>query len=98
LAYYEKRREQLIEAKFRNTIYKLFKQICPICEESLHNGEVVELHHIKPQKSGGKYSLENIVPLHQICHQQVTHGNQSLERFRIALPKKIKKKNRKEEQ
>jgi RNA-directed DNA polymerase len=98
LAYYEKRREQLIEAKFRNTIYKLFKQICPICEESLHNGEVVELHHIKPQKSGGKYSLENIVPLHQICHQQVTHGNQSLERFRIALPKKIKKKKRKEEQ
>ena len=61
LEYFEKRREKLIEAKFRQLVYKLFKQRCPLCNESLHNGESVELHHINPQKSGGKYSLENII-------------------------------------
>jgi RNA-directed DNA polymerase len=94
LEYFEKRREKLIEAKFRQLVYKLFKQKCPLCNESLHNGESVELHHINPQKSGGKYSLENIVPLHEICHHQITHGNQSLERFRIDVPN-IERKQRK---
>lgn len=95
LEYYESRREKLIEAKFRQTIYKLFKQRCPLCEESLHNEEPVELHHIIPRKSGGKYSLENIVPLHELCHKQITHGNQSLERFKIAIPKDLKKPRKK---
>jgi RNA-directed DNA polymerase len=94
LEYFEKRREKLIEAKFRQLVYKLFKQRCPLCNESLHNEETVELHHIIPQKSGGKYSLENIVPLHELCHKQITHGNQSLERFKISIPK-IEKKPRK---
>lgn len=83
--YFEKRREKLIEAKFRKAIYKLFKQTCPVCDESLHNGEYVELHHMIPRKSGGKYSLENIVPLHQICHEQVTHETKSAERLKIIL-------------
>lgn len=87
IEYYNKRRVNMVEAKFRAAIYKKFKQICPICEESLHNGEIVELHHIFPQKSKGKYSMTNILPLHQICHQQVTHGNQTLERLKIARPK-----------
>jgi predicted restriction endonuclease len=92
LEYFEKRREKLIEAKFRQLVYKIFKQRCPLCNESLHNEEIVELHHINPQKSGGKYSLENIVPLHELCHKQITHGNQSLERFRINIPKSRKTK------
>lgn len=45
----------------------------------------MELHHIVPQKFGGKYSVDNIIPVHQICHQQVTHGDRSLERLKIAL-------------
>lgn len=88
LEYFDKRREKLIEAKFRKAIYKLFKQICPVCEESLHNGEYVELHHIIPRKSRGKYSLENIVPLHQICHRQVTHGTKGYIRLQIILKEK----------
>ena len=58
----------------------------------------MELHHIVPQKSKGKYSLDNILPLHQICHQQVTYGNQSLERFRISLPEKKGRLRRKKTQ
>lgn len=94
LEYFNKRKEKLIDAKFRATIYRLYKQLCPNCGESLHNGELVELHHIIPVKAKGKYSIENIVPLHQICHQQITHGDQSLERFRIKPPKNGKRKNK----
>lgn len=97
LEYFEKRREKLIEAKFRQLVYKLFKQRCPLCNESLHNEEKVELHHINPQKSGGKYSLENIVPLHELCHKQITHGNQSLERFKINIPRIENKPRKKRE-
>jgi RNA-directed DNA polymerase len=71
--YFRKRKEKLIKAKFRALIYKKFEQICPLCGESLHNGEPVELHHIIPRKSGGTYKVDNIQPLHQICHQQITH-------------------------
>lgn len=70
--YFNKRSEALINAKFRAAIYKRYKNLCPSCGESLHNGELVELHHMVPRKLGGKYSMENIQPLHQICHQQIT--------------------------
>lgn len=97
LKYFNKRREKIIEAKFRSTLYKKFEQTCPVCGETLHNGEIVELHHIVPQKSQGKYSLENIVPLHQICHQQVSHGNRSLERLKVAIPEKSGKRRKRSE-
>ena len=73
IEYFNKRREKLIDAKFKAAIFKKYKNICPSCGESLNNGEPVELHHIVPQSSGGKYSIENIQPLHRICHQQTTH-------------------------
>ena len=82
----------LIDAKFRATMYKIYKQQCPYCGESLHNGEIVELHHIIPAKSKGKYSIENIVPLHQTCHQNVIHGDQSLERIHRIKSKDINPK------
>lgn len=92
--YFEKRREQLIEAKFRAAIYKDYKHKCPVCEMSLHNGEPVELHHIIPRIEGGKYTRENILPLHQICHHQVTRGNHTLQRLKVALPKQTKSSRR----
>jgi RNA-directed DNA polymerase len=93
IEYYNNRKIKLIEAKFRATIYKDAKQECSICKGSLHNGEAVELHHIIPRSDGGKYSKGNIIPLHKICHQQVTYGNKSLERLRIARPVKGKEIN-----
>jgi len=73
--YFLKRRENTVFAKFRATVYKKYRNICPSCGESLFNGERVELHHINPKKKGGSYKLDNIQPLHQICHQQITHSN-----------------------
>lgn len=72
--YFNKRIEKLTMAKFRAAIYKKYKHLCTVCGESLHNGEPVELHHVVPQKAGGKHSMKNTQPLHQICHKKITHG------------------------
>lgn len=75
--YFEKRSVQRNEAKFRQVIYNKFNHKCPICLESLHNGENIELHHIKPVKEGGEYKLNNIQALHQICHQSIIHSSRN---------------------
>jgi hypothetical protein len=40
--------------KFRRAIYEKYKHLCPNCQQSLYNGEPVELHHITSQKQGGQ--------------------------------------------
>ena len=72
--YFDRRAVMKYDAKFRELIFKKYKHICPLCKESLHNGEKVELHHIKPIKEGGKYTVSNIQPLHQLCHISITHS------------------------
>jgi 5-methylcytosine-specific restriction endonuclease McrA len=56
-------------------------------------GEAVELHHIKPVKAGGKYKLDNIQPLHRICHQQVTHKDPNINNQIISVFFYLDKKN-----
>lgn len=73
--YFEKRRQGLITSKFHAAIYKKQENLCIICEESLFNGERIEMHHIKPQREGGKYKLENCQALHRTCHVKVTISN-----------------------
>lgn len=34
-------------------------------------GDKSKVHDL--QRKGGKYTMDNIVPLHQICHQHYTH-------------------------
>jgi len=43
---------------------------CPICGDSLFNGEDIETHHIKPVKDGGSDDTENLIHLHKSCHKQ----------------------------
>ena len=44
---------------------------CPICRQSLFNGEKIETHHIVPVKQGGSDDTENLIHLHKACHKQV---------------------------
>lgn len=69
----------MVFARFRAAIYKKFNNLCPVCGDSLHNGENIELHHIIERKNKGKYSMKNIQPLHRICHQQITHSSTTAE-------------------
>jgi RNA-directed DNA polymerase len=47
---------------------------CPICGESLFNGEEVHKHHIKPKTEGGKDTYSNLQMVHILCHQQIHLG------------------------
>jgi RNA-directed DNA polymerase len=46
---------------------------CPVCAQHLFNGEDLHTHHKVPLAAGGSDDENNLVHLHQACHQQV-HG------------------------
>lgn len=45
--------------------------VCPICGESLTNGEEIHKHHIVPRHKGGKDTYSNLRLVHLFCHQQI---------------------------
>lgn len=44
---------------------------CPVCGDSLFNGESIETHHIVPVAEGGTDDEQNLKHLHKACHKQV---------------------------
>ena len=46
---------------------------CPMCNESLFNGEEIQKHHILPKDEGGTETYKNLQLVHYFCHQQM-HG------------------------
>jgi RNA-directed DNA polymerase len=74
--YFHKKRTSLVVAKFTEKLLKKYKYTCPHCKGAIPYGEKMELHHIIPQKEGGLTTLKNMMPLHRICHQQITHASQ----------------------
>lgn len=49
---------------------------CPVCQESLFNGESIEMHHIKPVAEGGYEREDNLELLHKNCHRDF-HGRRA---------------------
>jgi RNA-directed DNA polymerase len=45
---------------------------CPHCRTSLFNGEILEVHHVKPRSQGGLDSYDNLRLVHLTCHHQLT--------------------------
>lgn len=50
---------------------------CPICRESLFNGENLHTHHVVAVKDGGTDRAENLIHLHYVCHQHLHTGKRS---------------------
>jgi RNA-directed DNA polymerase len=50
---------------------------CPICGESLFNGEETQKDHVTPRDQGGEDSDDNAQLLHLYCHQQKTAMDRS---------------------
>ncbi|MDJ0554626.1 MAG: group II intron reverse transcriptase/maturase [Microcoleaceae cyanobacterium MO_207.B10] len=74
--YFEKRNKSMgskrwakgskLDKVAKNQNYK-----CPICNDSLLNGEHLEIHHIVPVVKGGSDDVNNLIHLHKMCHKQV---------------------------
>lgn len=45
--------------------------VCPMCSESLFNGEEIHKHQIIPQHQGGKDTYSNPQLVHLLCYQQI---------------------------
>lgn len=63
LSYWEKNSRNYKIAQYQN--WK-----CPICGETLFNGEDIEIHHIIPVAQGGLDDIGNLQHLHTACHKQ----------------------------
>lgn len=60
--------------KRRQDVAKQQGHECPICGQSLYNGENLHLHHIISRAKGGTDEKHNLVILHQECHKQIHYG------------------------
>jgi RNA-directed DNA polymerase len=55
----------------RRTIANRQEHCCPMCGQSLYNGEELHLHHKQPRKQGGTQCNDNLILVHQDCHMQI---------------------------
>jgi len=53
------------------------QHVCPVCGDSLFNGEELHAHHLVPRNQGGPDRYANLVLYHLCCHQQVHGGRTS---------------------
>nr|YP_009184981.1 putative HNH endonuclease [Hafniomonas laevis]ALO63091.1 putative HNH endonuclease [Hafniomonas laevis] len=47
---------------------------CPVCDDSLYNGEEIHAHHIIPRKEGDKNTMRNLIILHSEYHNHFTYS------------------------
>jgi RNA-directed DNA polymerase len=48
--------------------------VCPVCNETLYNGEQTHVHHILEKSKGEKDAFSNLIVLHMPCHYKVHHS------------------------
>ncbi|MGB3204066.1 MAG: group II intron reverse transcriptase/maturase [Crinalium sp.] len=77
--YWETRRSKDIKSlsKSHQVLAKRQKGRCPVCKDSLVNGEELHAHHIIPRSEGGNDKYNNLNLVHLYCHQQI-HSKKSL--------------------
>jgi RNA-directed DNA polymerase len=79
--YFEKRALDLFERKLIDLTANRDRAIaqrqlllCPICGDSLFNGEPIHRHHIIERSQGGSDSITNLCLVHLPCHHRVHYG------------------------
>ena len=63
--------------KFDSNLAERQKHICPVCNQSLYNGEQLHRHHIIPRKLGGSDNPSNLTFIHSPCHYNLHFRNTS---------------------
>ena len=67
----EARKAELLPTWRQRKLAKQQNGRCPICHDSLHNGEELHVHHVIPKSQGGEDALSNLKLVHLCCHQQI---------------------------
>jgi RNA-directed DNA polymerase len=71
---YWKQREKALAKNLTSSSQRIAKKqnyLCPMCGESLFNGENIHRHHIVPRHQGGKNTYANLQLVHSLCHQKI---------------------------
>ena len=58
-------------------LYERQKGCCAVCACKITNETGWNAHHVIPKYLGGKWSADNLILLHPVCHIQV-HQNKSV--------------------
>lgn len=74
-----KAKQRLPRRGFFQQLWQAQKGHCPLCQTALTEQTQWDIHHITPQKEGGKDILSNLVLLHPNCHRQL-HSNPAVAR------------------
>jgi len=80
--YFEQRMElnmlnKLVGKRMLRYLYERQKGCCRVCQQRISAQTGWNAHHLTPKYLGGKWTAENLVLLHPVCHIQV-HQNQSV--------------------
>ena len=67
----ETRKAELLATWRQRKLAKQQNGRCPICYDSLHNGEELHVHHVIPKSQGGEDTVSNLTLVHLYCHQQI---------------------------
>ena len=89
--YFESRNDdfmlnKLTGKKMMRYLYDRQKGCCAVCKEKITVETGYNTHHLHPQHLGGRWTADNLVLLHPVCHVQV-HQNNSVA---VALAKSVK--------
>ena len=56
-------------------LYDRQKGCCGVCQQKITAKTGYNTHHLTPKHLGGKWSANNLVLLHPVCHIQVHQNN-----------------------
>jgi RNA-directed DNA polymerase len=76
--YYENRKIITDVERFRKSVYEKYNFKCPHCATTLYGEETIVLHLIVSEPEGGKYTLDNTLPLHEICKDVVVSAKKAV--------------------
>ena len=88
--YFEQRQQyqmlnKLTGKRMHRYIYDRQKGKCVLCQQAVNSETGWHLHHLNPKHLGGKWTAENLVMLHPVCHVQVHHNEVATAALNISV-------------
>jgi hypothetical protein len=65
---------KLFQLNMREYLFAQQNGVCLFCKK-MFSTKISNIHHIKPRKSGGANTADNLVLIHEDCHKKLDHDN-----------------------